>query len=158
MGGGGGGGGRDWYNRGGFRIGADINISFCNSATAQAKVLSCCRILYLFSTAVFWIRICKLLGLPDSAPLVRKKNLDFYTLDDFIFEEWWKCANKQKIYFLLASWRSLKKRAGSIRQRFGSRDPDPYQNVTDPEHCSTAYRHSKSHITGTLNCTQVEIG
>jgi hypothetical protein len=43
----------------------------------------------------------------------------------------------------LASWRSLTKRAGSgsgsVSQRNGSEDPDPhldpYQNVTDPEHC-----------------------
>ncbi len=36
----------------------------------------------------------------------------------------------------LASWRSLTKRAeseaGSVRQKYGSADPDPYQNVTDP--------------------------
>jgi hypothetical protein len=25
--------------------------------------------------------------------------------------------------------------AGSIRQRYGSADPDPHQNVTDPQHC-----------------------
>ncbi len=25
--------------------------------------------------------------------------------------------------------------AGSISQRYGSGDPDPYQNVTDPQHC-----------------------
>jgi hypothetical protein len=24
---------------------------------------------------------------------------------------------------------------GSISQRYGSRDPDPHQNVTDPQHC-----------------------
>ncbi len=39
-------------------------------------------------------------------------------------------------HFLLP--RSLTKRAGSgvgsVSQRYGSEDPDPYQNVTDPEH------------------------
>ncbi len=25
--------------------------------------------------------------------------------------------------------------AGSINQRYGSADPDPYQNVMDPQHC-----------------------
>jgi hypothetical protein len=25
---------------------------------------------------------------------------------------------------------------GSVSQRYGSEDPDPYQNVTDPEHCN----------------------
>jgi hypothetical protein len=27
--------------------------------------------------------------------------------------------------------------AGSVSQRYGSADPDPYQNVTDPQHCGT---------------------
>ncbi len=52
-------------------------------------------------------------------------------------------SNKQK--YLLASWRSMTKIAGSgsgsgsgsISQRHGSADPDPYQNVTDPQHCLT---------------------
>jgi hypothetical protein len=26
-------------------------------------------------------------------------------------------------------------RSGSISQRHGSTDPDPYQNVMDPQHC-----------------------
>jgi hypothetical protein len=25
--------------------------------------------------------------------------------------------------------------SGSVNQRYGSVDPDPYRNVTDPEHC-----------------------
>ena len=25
--------------------------------------------------------------------------------------------------------------SGSISQRYGSKDPDPYQNVMDPQHC-----------------------
>ncbi len=47
----------------------------------------------------------------------------------------------QKVCFLLASWRSMTKIAGSgsgsISQRHGSADPDPdpHQNVMDPEHC-----------------------
>jgi hypothetical protein len=51
---------------------------------------------------------------------------------------------KRKKYFLLASWRSLTKRAGSssgsVSHKYVSEDPDPhpdpYQNVMDPEHCS----------------------
>jgi hypothetical protein len=49
-------------------------------------------------------------------------------------------SNKHKnffwISFLLASWRSMTKIAGSgtISQRYGSADPDPYKNVTDPQH------------------------
>ncbi len=55
-------------------------------------------------------------------------------------------SNKQKnfakkIILLLASWRSMMKSAGSgsIRQRHGSKnpDPDPQQNVMDPDHCLT---------------------
>ncbi len=46
-----------------------------------------------------------------------------------------------KISFLLASWRPMTKIAGSgsvsgsISQKHGSEDPDPPQNVMDPEHC-----------------------
>jgi hypothetical protein len=29
----------------------------------------------------------------------------------------------------------MKRGVGSISQRFGSGDPDPHQNVTDPQHC-----------------------
>ncbi len=59
-----------------------------------------------------------------------------------------KVRNEQKTkkkYFLLASWRSMLKIAGSgsgsgsINQRHGSADPDPnpdpHQNVMDPQHC-----------------------
>ncbi len=28
----------------------------------------------------------------------------------------------------------VKSRTGSVNQRYGSEDPDPHQNVTDPEH------------------------
>jgi hypothetical protein len=47
----------------------------------------------------------------------------------------------QKISFLLASSRSITKisgsgsESGSISQRHGSPDPDPPQNVMDPQHC-----------------------
>jgi hypothetical protein len=51
----------------------------------------------------------------------------------------------KKFSFLLASWRSMTKKqdpdpgsgseSGSISQRHGSVDPDPHQNVMDPEHC-----------------------
>ncbi len=42
-----------------------------------------------------------------------------------------------KISFLLASPRSMTKIAGSgsISQRHGSADPEPYQYVMDPQHC-----------------------
>jgi hypothetical protein len=43
---------------------------------------------------------------------------------------------EEKKYFLLASWKSLTKRARSANQVYRSKDPDPYQNVTDSEHCS----------------------
>ena len=58
------------------------------------------------------------------------------------------CLKKRRIsiktngkIFLLASWRSLTKRAGSravsVSQRYESQDPnpDPHQNVTGREHC-----------------------
>jgi hypothetical protein len=60
-----------------------------------------------------------------------------------------KQKNLEKTYYLLASWKSLTKRAGpdAVQIRFwlriqiricksvyGSKDPDPFQNVTDSEH------------------------
>ncbi len=43
------------------------------------------------------------------------------------------------ISFLWASWRSMMKieGSGSISQRHGSPDPDPHQNVMNPQHCLT---------------------
>jgi hypothetical protein len=37
----------------------------------------------------------------------------------------------------------MKKVVGSINQRYGSGDPDPHQNVTDPQHCFTVYHTVK---------------
>ncbi len=50
---------------------------------------------------------------------------------------------------MLASWRSMTKKAGSesgsesISQRHGSADPDPdpLQNVMDPEHCNKVFKY-----------------
>jgi hypothetical protein len=56
---------------------------------------------------------------------------------------------------LLASWRSLMKIAGSgfatgsgsISQRNGPADPDPHQNVINPEHCLLQNKKSSLHWT-----------
>jgi hypothetical protein len=39
--------------------------------------------------------------------------------------------------------KSLKKGAGSVIERYGSADPDPHQNVTDPHHwfALSKFRH-----------------
>ncbi len=89
-------------------------------------------------------------------------------------------SNKQKklykkISFLLASWRSMTKIAGSgsISQSHGSADPDPdpYQNVMDPEHCFphsytqqsaanctfTWYPTILSHVCTVISCWQVNV-
>ncbi len=94
------------------------------------------------------------------APLSKnsKKNLDFYSFVTsfwlLIFEKWCKSTFKKyyaakllkNFCFLLASWRSMMKIegswsasgswSGSICERHGSADPDPdpFQNVMDPEH------------------------
>jgi hypothetical protein len=49
--------------------------------------------------------------------------------------------NWEKTYFLLAFWKTLTKTAGSgsVNQVYGSKDPDPYKNVTDPENCWQAF-------------------
>ncbi len=45
-------------------------------------------------------------------------------------------SNKQKTFFLICfCWALEGPASGSISQRYGSADPDPHQNVMDPEHC-----------------------
>jgi hypothetical protein len=88
--------------------------------------------------------------------MIKQKNLDFYSLLLFVTFYLWRMNtvnvpsknNKQKN---LAPWRSPTKRAvsgagsgywsGSISQRYGSGDPDPNQNVTDPQHWLKGYRY-----------------
>ncbi len=101
-------------------------------------------------------------GPPGSPSKNSKKNLDSYCFVTsfrlFVFENNVNAPLKsstpvskktflKKIIFLLASWRSMTKIAGSgsasgsgsITQRHGSADPDPdpdpHQNVMDPQHC-----------------------
>ncbi len=76
-----------------------------------------------------------------------KKSLDSYyfvSLLTFIFEEHSKSKKQKKCKknsFLLTTSRSMAKIAGSrsgfISQKHGSADPDPdpHQNVMDPQHC-----------------------
>ncbi len=86
-----------------------------------------------------------------------KKNLDSYFVTSFwlfILENFVNVpskSNNQKnffyISFLLRSWRSMTKIAGSrsasasgyISWCHGSADPDPHQNVMDPEHCTSIF-------------------
>jgi hypothetical protein len=69
---------------------------------------------------------------------------DFLSLENYVnvpskSNKQKKCLNKNS--FLLASSRSMTKKAGSgsefVSHRHGSADPDPdpLQNVMDPEHC-----------------------
>ncbi len=89
------------------------------------------------------------------AKIVRKPW--FLLLGDFFLTlylwKWCKCTFKKewaekllKNSFLLASWRSMTKMAGSgsgyISQRHGS--PDPYQNFMDPQHRQHRHRYMKS--------------
>ena len=90
--------------------------------------------------------ICICSRILQSASKNSKKNLDSYCF----VTSFGLFIKKQKniltkISFLLASWRSMTKIAGSgsgsgfgsrsISQRHGSADPDPPQNVMDPQHC-----------------------
>ncbi len=76
-----------------------------------------------------------------------KKNLDSYYLETFI-NDFLSLKNDVNVpvpysYLLKLNsrktWRSMSKIArtgsGSISQRHGSPDPDPYRNVTDPQQC-----------------------
>ncbi len=114
---------------------------------------------FLCSFFVLWIRIRKFMGLSDPDPSLSgkirilplsskkvRKNListilclfwDFlsWKTDANVPSESNKQKNVEKTYFLLASWKSLTKRAGSESgsQWYGSADPDPdpYQDVKD---------------------------
>ncbi len=59
----------------------------------------------------------------------------------------------KKTCFLLESWKSLTKRAGSgsgsVTQWHGSADPDPNQNVTDPQHCIKTIKYYQRKKAGT---------
>jgi hypothetical protein len=87
------------------------------------------------------------LGLPDPNPLVRGMNLDpdpsiimqnskkvdffcFLTLFDFL-----SLKNDVNVLYLqkVISTKTFSE-SGSISQRQGSADPDPHQNVMDPQH------------------------
>ncbi len=87
-----------------------------------------------------WIhRIHMFLGLPDSDPLVRRYGSGSGSLKNDVNVPAKRIKQKNFLFlnkFLLASWSSVTKIAGSgsIRQRHGSVDPDPLQNVMDPEH------------------------
>ncbi len=72
-----------------------------------------------------------------------------------------KKKNFKKISFLFASLRSMTKIAGSgfisQRHRFADPDPDPHQNVMDPEHCcilvyKSLFRREVALITMTEGC------
>ncbi len=65
-----------------------------------------------------------------------KKNFNSYC---FVTSEWLFFFEKNDVNLMLPSWRSPTKIAGSgsesVSQRYGSSDPDPHQNFTDPQHC-----------------------
>jgi hypothetical protein len=51
----------------------------------------------------------------------------------FIFDEWFKCTSVPDPYV----FEPVGSSSGSVSQKYGAEDPhpDPYQNVTDPQHC-----------------------
>ncbi len=95
-------------------------------------------------------------GLPDPDPLIRGKDPDpptvFWLLYDFSSSKNYVNVASKSTYgskqkelrknnnFFLPYWKSLTRTAGSgagsesDSQRYGSADPDTYQNVTDPQH------------------------
>jgi hypothetical protein len=100
-----------------------------------------------------WSKVQVLVWILLSASKNSKTNLDSYcfvtSLWLFNLEKWCKCAfkkqkNLEKNSFLLGSWRSRTNIAGSrsIGQRHWSADPDPYQNVMDPQHCNRLQQFS----------------
>jgi hypothetical protein len=117
---------------------------------------------------------------PDLSSKNSKENLDSYcfvtSLWLFILENDVNVpskSDKQKnleikisfFNFLLASWRSLTKIAGSgagagtksrpVSQRYGSADPYPHQNVTDPQHWFEAFLYFESSSSKVFFCGSV---
>ncbi len=63
----------------------------------------------------------------------------------FICEKWCTCSKNliqdaNKNFFMALKKRAELSGAGSVSRRYGSKDPDHYQNVTDPEHCFAVSR------------------
>ncbi len=50
----------------------------------------------------------------------------------------------------IVSLKSLKKGVGSISQKYVSTDPDPHQNVTDPQHCCEGETVTLRYLEGAL--------
>jgi hypothetical protein len=50
---------------------------------------------------------------------------------------------KYEAKYFFASLKAMKKEvgSGSISERYGSGDPDPHKNVTDPLHCFSYFLH-----------------
>jgi hypothetical protein len=73
------------------------------------------------------------LGLPDRDPLVRGTEVRIRILSSFHLQA--KIVRKTLILFC-DSFITFYLRSGSISQRHGSADPDPdpHQNVMDPQH------------------------
>ncbi len=116
----------------------------------RIRIPRICMFLCLFRILQSEVRIRILLSSRDHAKTVRKPLVPnvLWLLYDFLFlkndvnvpSKSNKQKNSGKNCFLLESWRSMTKiagsLAGSISQRHGSGNPGPYQDVTDPQHCS----------------------
>jgi hypothetical protein len=114
----------------------------------RVSLANYCIFFSVFRIRIWIHRIHMFLGLPDPDPLVRGVDPD---LDPYIILLSSSKNSKKNLiltvlwllldffFFLLASWRSFTKIAGSgsesgsISQRHGSTDPDPYQNFMGPE-------------------------
>ncbi len=104
-----------------------------------------------FFKLVLWIRIRiwvrMFLGLQDPDPIIctdpdtfiikqekKQKNLVYYyfvTVLIFLYLENW-CKEPKKLVFRWHLW-------ATVTQWYGS--PDPYENVTDPQHCKNIFKH-----------------
>jgi hypothetical protein len=82
--------------------------------------------------AVLRIRRIMFLGLPDPWWFWRKEKYRKISISSVL---WLANYLQKKSHLLLASWKPLKKIARSVYviQWNWSAEPDPYQNVTDPE-------------------------
>ncbi len=123
---------------------ADYWLQCCGSGSKS--VGSICfwasRVRIRICWSVVRIRVRIRLRILLSSSKHSKQNLDSYCFVTsfwlLTFEKWCLYLLKEisRKTFLLAYWRSMTKitGSGSIGQRHGSADPDPYQNVIAPQH------------------------
>jgi hypothetical protein len=78
-------------------------------------------------------------GADYNLPLCRLQHIYHgqpYARDDINLYDFFSLKNDLNVavFWMRMFWGPPGFASGSVRQRYGSQDPDPFQNVTDPQH------------------------